>query len=91
MEHTNFNDQSCSITQAWWVKAPKGHDRSIKDHMLVHELDEKMQSAYKRGHSTETALPGLKNDIVMTIDGRKAMILVLVDLSAAFNTIDHVW
>ncbi|KAK2161945.1 hypothetical protein LSH36_107g05089 [Paralvinella palmiformis] len=48
-----------------------------------------MQSAYKSGHSTETALLRLKNDMLMTIDGRKAVVLVLLDLSAAFDTIDH--
>ncbi|KAK2148097.1 hypothetical protein LSH36_516g01009 [Paralvinella palmiformis] len=48
-----------------------------------------MQSAYKSGHSTETALLRLKNDMLMAIDGRKAVILVLLDLSAAFDTIDH--
>jgi len=57
--------------------------------MLVHGLDEKMQSAYKSGHSTETALLRLKNDMLMAIDGRKAVILVLLDLSAAFDIIDH--
>ena len=61
----------------------------IKDHMLVHGLDVKMQSAYKSGHSTETALLRLKNDMLMAIDGRKAVVLVLLDLSAAFDTIDH--
>ena len=30
----------------------------------------------------------LKNDMLMAIDGRKAMILVILDLSAAFDTID---
>jgi len=57
--------------------------------MLVYGLDEKMQSAYKSGHSTETALLRLKNDMLMTIDRRKVVILVLLDLSAAFNTIDY--
>ena len=57
--------------------------------MLVHGLDEKMQSAYKSGHSTETALLRLKNDMLMTINRLKAVILVLLDLSAAFDTIDH--
>ncbi|KAK2161946.1 hypothetical protein LSH36_107g05090 [Paralvinella palmiformis] len=48
-----------------------------------------MQPAYNSGHSTETALLRLKNDMLMTIDGRKAVVLVLLDLSAAFDTIDH--
>jgi len=54
-----------------------------------HGLDEKMQSAYKSGHITEAALLRLKNDLLMAIDGWKAVVLVLLDLSAAFDTIDH--
>jgi len=57
--------------------------------MLVHGLDEKMQSACKSGHSTETALLRLKNDMLMAIDGRKAVVLVLLDLSTTFDAIDH--
>jgi len=57
--------------------------------MLVHGLDEKMQSAYKSVHNTETALLRLKKDMLMAIDGRKAVILVLLNLSAAFDTINH--
>jgi len=57
--------------------------------MVVHGLNDKMQSAYKSGLSTETALLRLKNDLMMAIDGRKAVILVLSDVSAAFGSIDH--
>ena len=42
------------------------------------------QSAYKRFHSTETALIRVQNDLL-----RSPRILVLLDLSAAFDTIDH--
>ena len=58
--------------------------------MCVHGLMEKFQSAYKAGHSTETALLRVKNDLLMAVDGRKAVVLVLLDLSAAFDTVDHV-
>ena len=61
----------------------------LQHHMHVNGLNEKMQSAYKSDHSTETALLHLKNDMLMAIDGRKAVILVLLDLSAAFDTVDH--
>ena len=57
--------------------------------MHVNGLDENMQSAYKSGQSTETALLRLKNDMLMAIYGRKAVIRVLLDLSAAFDTVDH--
>ena len=47
------------------------------------------QSAYKSSHSTETALLKIQNDIVFSVDSGKAMALTLLDLSAAFDTIDH--
>ena len=48
-----------------------------------------MQSAYKQFHSTETALLRVKNDILLSLDRQTGVILVLLDLSAAFDTIDH--
>jgi retron-type reverse transcriptase len=47
------------------------------------------QSAYREGHSTESALLRVQNDILMELDQGNAMLLVLLDLSAAFDTIDH--
>ena len=41
------------------------------------------------GHSTETVLVRVKNDIMMSIDQGKPVILVLLDLSAAFDIVDH--
>ena len=40
-------------------------------------------------HSTETALLRVQNDILQAVDSRGGAILVLLDLSAAFDTIDH--
>ena len=62
--------------------------RSTK-HMTVNKLHEPLQSAYKAFSSTETALVKVQNDIRMMIDDKKAVILVLLDLSAAFDTVDH--
>ena len=56
-------------------------------HLSDNDLYEQMQSAYRPNHSTETAL--LSNDLLCILDERKAAILVLLDLSAAFDTIDH--
>ena len=47
------------------------------------------QSAYKKYHSTETALLKVQNDILRDIDKKKVALLLLLDLSAAFDTIDH--
>ena len=46
-------------------------------------------SAYKAGHSTETALIRVQNDTLRAIDDGQCVILVLLDLSAAFDTVDH--
>ena len=52
-------------------------------------LDEKLQSAYKKLHSTETALLRVHDDILRTVDRGCTVVLLLLDLSAAFDTVDH--
>lgn len=52
-------------------------------------LDETLQSAYKKHHSTETALIKVCNDILLHMDSQKVVLLTLLDLSAAFDTVDH--
>jgi len=47
------------------------------------------QSAYKQFYSTETALLKVHNDIALNVDTGKVKILTLLDLSAAFDTIDY--
>jgi hypothetical protein len=47
------------------------------------------QSAYRANHSTETGLLKVQNDILRAIDDGYGVYLVLLDLSAAFDTIDH--
>ncbi len=61
----------------------------ILDHMKDNNLLDEMQSAYRSGHSTETALLRVHNDIVISVDQGKGVALILLDLSAAFDTVDH--
>lgn len=46
-------------------------------------------SAYKPGHSVETALIRVTSDILKSLDNKQMVLLVLLDLSAAFDTVDH--
>ena len=61
----------------------------LTDHMTVNGLHLQLQSAYKQHHSTESALLKVKNDILMNMDAQKVSLLVLLDLSAAFDTVSH--
>ena len=61
----------------------------LKDHVRNSNLDELFQSAYKAGHSTETALLRVQNDILRAIDTGGCVMLLLLDLSAVFDTVDH--
>lgn len=61
----------------------------LRDHFLENDFFEKFQSAYRTGHSTETALLRVLNDLLIAVDQGQVVILLLLDLSAAFDTIDH--
>ena len=63
--------------------------KRLIDHIHQHGLDNPYQSAYKSGHSMETALLSIKNDIHLSLSRGEATALVLLDLSATFDTIDH--
>jgi hypothetical protein len=58
-------------------------------HLETNNLNEPMQSAYRKFHSTETALLKVQNDILRAVDDQQCVLLVLLDLSAAFDTVDH--
>ena len=59
------------------------------EHLEANGLYELLQSAYRQLHSTETALLRVQNDLLQAVDAEGGAILVLLDLSAAFDTIDH--
>ena len=63
--------------------------RQLTSHINNNKLDNPHQSAYKPGHSTETALLSIKIEVHLSLARGEPTALVLLDLSAAFDPIDH--
>jgi len=61
----------------------------LQCHLDSNDLHDSVQSAYRPRHSTETALLRVHHDIVTALDDNKCAVLVMLDLSAAFDVIDH--
>ena len=59
------------------------------EHLINNSLFDTLQSAYRDKHYTETALIKVQNDIPSALDAGSSAILLMLDLSAAFDTIDH--
>jgi hypothetical protein len=61
----------------------------VLEHLTNNDLLDPFQSAYKIGHSTETLLAHLHDVILSSMDSKKVVVLVMLDLSSAFDTVDH--
>jgi hypothetical protein len=61
----------------------------INQHLQSFPSISSNQSAYRKFHSTETALLRITNDILLAANNQKITALILLDLSAAFDTIDY--
>ena len=63
--------------------------RQLVHYTDSHKLFALFQSGYRKNHSCETAIVKIHNDILMMIDKKRNVLLLLLDLSAAFDTINH--
>ena len=61
----------------------------LTNYLCDNKLNESLQSAYNKDHSYETALLRIQNDILKSIDDNQCVALLLLDLSAAFDNVDH--
>ena len=76
-----------------WTLFPKFSRKLLplvsSPHLLSNSLSSSFQSAYRMFHSTETTLLGIHNDLILAMDRGEVISLILLDLSAAFDTVDH--
>ena len=63
--------------------------RRLNDHLNKYNLQCPEQFAYKKNHNTETLMIKIVNDVLIAADERSATVIMLLDLSAAFDTVDH--
>jgi hypothetical protein len=63
--------------------------KQLLAYLNANQLLPRSQSAYRPHHSTETALVKITNDILLAMDQGRMTALTMLDLSAAFDTIDH--
>ena len=61
----------------------------LNDHVSMNGLENVRQSAYKLDHSTESTLLSIKNDAHLAFAKGEATAVILLNQSAAFDTIDH--
>ena len=61
----------------------------LNKYMADNSLHSDFQHEYKSGHSTETLLLKVVNDLLLACDKQLSSILILIDLSTAFNTVDQ--
>ena len=63
--------------------------QQLLKHLHENSLLASRQSAYRPSYSVETALTRVQNDLLQSLDDGNEGILVLLDLSSAFDTLDH--
>lgn len=63
--------------------------KQLQTHLDTHGILEKFKSGFKSRHSTELALAKVFNDLLLTLDSGHSEVLILLDLTAAFDTVDH--
>ena len=61
----------------------------LTDYLCDNDLNECLQFPYKKHHSCETEPLRVQNDILKSIDNKQCVVLLLLDLSAAFDTVNH--
>ena len=61
----------------------------ISDHVSFNQMFPEIKSANRKYHSTETALLRMRNDILVSMNKQQVTLLLFLDLSTAFDTVNH--
>ena len=77
---------TCNISQSKLTE--KAVFEQIHNHMINHLLCPEFQSSCRQNHSTEMAFVIVPNDILMKINTQEVTLLVILDLRAAFDTLN---
>lgn len=88
---------SCDVTNLRPISLlsslSKAFEKIIKyqltEHVNRYDLLHPLQSGFRKGHSTETALIKVHNDVARCIDRRGVAVLLLIDFSKAFDRVSH--
>ena len=81
----------CPVSNLWYLSkiVEKAVCNQITSFAAQTNNTEDLQSAYREDHSTETALLKVKTDLLTALDNQEVSCLILLDLSAAFDTVSH--
>ena len=61
----------------------------LREHLSANGLLEVYQSEHRKGHSIEPALLAVSDNLLFSVDNRITSVVAFLDLSAAFDTLDH--
>ena len=81
VDNMEENSHVTSIIQVCWLLLSKTYRRL--------KILPTLQSAYRKNHSTETAVLKVINDVLCAADRGEVTLLCMLDLSCAFDTVDH--
>ena len=63
--------------------------KQLQHYLFSNNLFPDLQSAYRHKHSIESELLKVTNDILLNMNDQRVTLLLLLDLSVAFDTVDH--
>ena len=87
--HTLFSKISCLCRGLFFLINTHWKRNWVKILNNVTTKSELIFNIYKKGHSCETSLLRIFNDLLWAFEHQRATALVAIDLSAAFDTVDH--